>query len=115
LSFVARGKRAPAAFQWPFCGCNSGNPIISATGPRYVTPSIGLTHVKIRQAQIGESRGRRRALNAFLIPLVIGFLVAQAAATSPQRLRGLHLASLVLVVAGVCLLRFVGGVWELLS
>jgi Mn2+/Fe2+ NRAMP family transporter len=51
-----------------------------------------------------------QALNACLLPLVFGFLVALAATALPQSLRprGLHLAALIGASAAVCLAALVG-------
>jgi Mn2+/Fe2+ NRAMP family transporter len=51
-----------------------------------------------------------QALNACLLPLVFGFLVALAATALPQPLRpgGLHLAALISASAAVCLAALVG-------
>ena len=53
-----------------------------------------------------------QVLNAFLLPLVIGFLVALAATALPEplRLRGWYLGLLVGVAAAVCLLALWGGI-----
>ena len=57
-----------------------------------------------------------QVLNAFLLPLVIGFLVALAVTALPEplRLRGWYLVLLVGVSAAVCALGLFGGVWGLL-
>ena len=53
-----------------------------------------------------------QVLNAFLLPLVIGFLVALAATALPEplRLRGWYLGLLVSLAAAVCLLALWGGI-----
>jgi hypothetical protein len=57
-----------------------------------------------------------QALNAFLLPPVIGFLVALAAYALPKRLRlqRLYLWVLICITAVVVVLCLCGGIWGLL-
>jgi hypothetical protein len=54
--------------------------------------------------------------NAFLLPLVIGLLVALAAKVLPEpvRLRGAYLWAVLGITVIVCCLGIVGGFWGLL-
>lgn len=57
-----------------------------------------------------------QVLNAFLLPLVIGFLVALATKVLPKplRLKGSYMWVMIGISAGVSMLGLAGGVWGLL-
>jgi Mn2+/Fe2+ NRAMP family transporter len=92
---------SPLDAKW-FYGCYAGC-VVAAAALVYEAPDLVRMNVAAQ------------ALNAFLMPLTLGFLVALAATAlpPPRRLRGFALAGLVLVLALVCAFGIAGGLFGL--